>query len=195
MPDQTSADPQRKITVTFKRKVNIEALGGPKYESAELFMAVDDYVSLDAEPADIVSTLRDLASTVKATLLDEMNLEWETTDQDVVIERLRNAFPGSVVQNAVASAPAAVAVAPQQATSSGVPAAPPYAGEKVPFSDKARTKEQRDWALARFLSLPDPTTEFWDNSESKPKPTSADWRHKEHGISLWQDAIDKARAA
>jgi len=185
---------QRKIIVTFKRKVNIEALGGPKYESAELFMAVEDYVDLTAEPADVISTARDLASTVKATVLDEMGLEWEATEDGIVVERLRNAFgPGVQVVPAgagvVSSAPVAAPAPPVAG-----PDAPPWAGEKLDFKyDKAKLAEQREWASARFVALGTGwESEFYDNRESKKTDRHPDFRHKTHGVSIYVSDVEKA---
>ena len=185
-------DPQRKLTVTFKRKVNIEALGGPKYESAELFIALDDYVPLNAAPEDVVSVLRDMASTVKATVLDEMNLEWEATESGIVVERLRNAFPGAVVAAASTAAPVAqVASAPTPTAVSSVSAEPPYAGQKLDFrTDKAKLAEQKAWAVEDVKA--NGLGKYWDNRESKPNPRSPDFRHKDFGVSLWVDDLTKA---
>ena len=196
MTDTTvNADPRRKVGVSFSRKINIEALGGPKYESAELFMYVEDYVDLDAEPADVAATLRTLASTVKATCLDESGLDWEASDDGVVIERLRNAFPGaSVTAINAASTPVESSSQPTQAQALAGASEPPYAGQKLDFkADKDKLAEQREWAVARWIALGNnPFSEFYDNRESKPRSNSPDFRHKTEGISLWADNVTKA---
>jgi len=188
LTDNSKLDAQlRKVTVTFKRRVNLEPLGLPKYNDCELFMSVEDYVPMGTVPAEVVSVLRDLAATVKATVLDELGLEWETTDEDVVLEKIRREFPGAVVQPA-ASTPVIEATA-----TPALDDKPPFAGEKLDFrKDKEKVAAQREWAAKRFTTLSDPWSEFYDNRQSKRSSRHPDFRHKTFGIGIYESDVKKA---
>lgn len=184
---------QRKVTMAFKRKVNLEARGGNKYESAELFFAVEDYVPQEATAEDIVACGRQLASQVKATVLDEMGLDWEATEDGLIIESLNQAFGPGVNVTPISSAPSAQ---PQAAAQTVAADAPPYAGQRLDFqNDKDKLNEQRQWAAQRFAALgPAWESEFYDNRESKKTKNHPDFRHKQHGVSCYVSDVKKAGA-
>jgi hypothetical protein len=186
------AQPQRKVTFAFKRKVNLENHGGGKYESAEYFMSVDDYIPQEATAEDIVAVGRELASECKALIMDEANVPWEVTEDGRVVELLRNAFgPGTNVQPAQQASQAA----PAPSVPQGDP--PPYVGEKLDFkTDKDKLAEQRVWAAERFAALDAAwASEFYDNRQSKKTPNHPDFRHKTFGISMYESDVKKAGGA
>lgn len=186
---------KRKVVTSYKRKVNLENQGGEKYETAEFFASVEDYVDGETSPEDIAQVLATSAFTVKSTCLEQLGLTWETSEDGMAMEILAHAFGAGVKAQADVGPAGGGPVDVQQPSHPvSVPDAnPPYENAKLDFkTDKAKLNENRAWAAKRFLAAPD---EFYDNRADKPKPTSFDYRHKDHKIGIWEDDVTKARQA
>ena len=184
-PDPTApVTVQRKVVTSFKRHLNLG-----DYNNAELFMSIEDYVDLDADTETIVSKLRDLASTVKATLISELGLEFDVADDGVILEVLRHEF-GQQTQ-VVPTSQGSTEMSGR--TTTNVSPTPPHDPDSLDWknsADKPKLDENRAWAAQLYLSDPD---SFYDNRDSKTKNSQPDFRHKATKISIWESDVAKVK--
>lgn len=193
---------KRKVVTSYKRKVNLEAHGGAKYEAAEFFASVEDYIDGETSPEEIAQVLASSAFVVKSTVLEQLGLNWESSEDGMAIEILAGAFGNEVRHSTVnAEAPAGgtgpAGGGPAQVQQVQRPVAvpnaePPHDPEKINFREhKAEAAENRLWAAGRMIAGDD----VYDNRQSKPKPSSFDYRHKATKIGFWEDDVKRAREA
>lgn len=153
-----------KGTVSFTRKVTDGNYGG-----SEAFMALQFDITNEDDGESIIAKARAAFVQAKAIVFEQLGVDHTLDESGVVVEQVRRAFVGSVVE----------------------PAAPAAAGDADPpfpsnTTDAAQKKANKEWATARFASHPH---EFYDNRPKKAsgeyKSTSPDVKHKSSGVGVW----------
>ena len=161
-------------TVGYERKVNLEARGGGKYESAtaSIFMQFEVDPTVDSDEI-LIEKVRHAYLLARTSVFEQLGIPFQLSD-GVAVELIGNAFPGAQVQAPVPSPPAQAA--PTQPAS--VPAASaPAAGEAPASCAKCGSTEG-----------------FWDNRENKasgkfnPKSPDFKCRNKACGNGVWLTA-------
>lgn len=155
-----------KGTVSFTRKVS-----DGNYGSTEFFHAVQYDIPDPSDGEAIVAAANAAATIAKAVVFEQLGIEHTLDESGVVVEVVRRAFPGSVVE------PAAAQAAPAGGNE------PPYPANTT---DAAQKKANKEWAEALYATNP---AAFYDNRAKKASgefsAKSPDVKHKASGIGLW----------
>jgi hypothetical protein len=159
-----------KGTVSFTRKISDGNYGG-----SEFFMAVQFDIDPTAGGEAVIASARAAAVQAKAVVFEQLGIDHTLDESGVVVEQVRRAFPGSVVE------PAPQASAAPAASDTG--SEPPFPANTT---DADQKKANKDWATSRYASNP---SEFYDNRPKKAsgeyKANSPDLKHKGSGIGIW----------
>jgi hypothetical protein len=156
-----------KGTVAFTRKVS-----DGNYGTVEGFMSVQFDITDNAEA--VIESARAAFLQAKAVVFEQLGIEHTLDESGVVVEQVRRAIPGTVVEPASAHA---------TAPAGDVAENPPHDPKTTDADAKAANKE---WALARYAAFPG---EFYDNRPKKAsgeyKANSPDIKHKASGLGVW----------
>lgn len=165
---ENSSPQEFKGTVSFTRKIS-----DGQYGSSDFFHAVQYEIVDPKDSAAIVAAANAAATIAKAVVFEQLQVEHQLDESGVVVEMVRRAFPGSVIQ-------------PKQDAASGSSSSsdsPPWPSDTKDASQKRANKE---WATALFATSP---TSFYDNRDKKASgeysEKSPDVKHKISGIGLW----------
>jgi hypothetical protein len=161
-----------KGTVSFTRKISDGNYGG-----SEFFMAVQFDIDPTAGGEAVIASARAAAVQAKAVVFEQLGIDHTLDESGVVVEQVRRAFPGSVVE------PAPQASTPAPSAAGEVGSEPPFPANTT---DADQKKANKDWATSRYASNP---SEFYDNRPKKAsgeyKQNSPDLKHKGSGIGIW----------
>lgn len=160
-----------KGTVSFTRK-----LSDGNYGSSDAFMSIQFDINSGDTGDVIIANARQAFTQAKAIVFEQLGIDHTLDESGVVVEQVRRAFPGSVVEPA-----------PQTQTDAdaggGTGANPPFPSNTTDPDQKRANKE---WATDRFGTNP---SEFYDNRPKKASgeysSKSPDVKHKASGIGVW----------
>lgn len=174
MADEELQSTMLQGTVGYERKVNLEARGGEKYESAtaSIFMQFEIDPVNDSDEM-IVEKTKHAYLLARSAVFEQLGIPFQLSE-GVAIELVSTAFPGSTVES---TGPASAPAAPVVQSAPVAPSTPPAAGSAPDICAKCGSTEG-----------------FWDNRPKKasgqfnPKSPDFKCKNKSCGNGVWLTA-------